>query len=115
MSWDPPFDPAFFFEGKVVLLGRTDLASKDFINTPVPSGKIFETVPMVGVEVWKEVIDTVLQENFIYRLSGPPLFLILLILSVLISALTFYSDTRGAAALAADLAAFRPYFLRPIP
>jgi len=97
------FDPAFFFEGKIVLLGRTDLASKDFINTPVTSGKIFETVPLEGVEVWKEVIDMVLQKNFIYRLSPAPYFLILLILSVVISALTLYSDTRGAVGLATIL------------
>lgn len=100
---EPSFDPAFFFEGKIVLLGRTDLASKDFVNTPVTSGKIFETVPLQGVEVWKEAIDTVLEKNFIYRLSPLPFFLVLLVLSVVISALTFSSDTRGAVGLAAIL------------
>ncbi|MDD5085492.1 MAG: CHASE2 domain-containing protein [Candidatus Omnitrophica bacterium] len=97
------FDPAFFFEGKVVLLGRTDLASKDFINTPVTSGKIFETVPLQGVELWKEAIDTVLEKNFIYRLPPAASFLVLLILSVIISALTFSSDTKGAVGVAATL------------
>ncbi|MBN2119546.1 MAG: adenylate/guanylate cyclase domain-containing protein [Candidatus Omnitrophica bacterium] len=96
---DYSLDPAFFFEGKIVLLGRTDLASKDFVNTPVPSGKIFENLPMVGVEVWKEVVDMILAKNFLYRLSPLPLLFILSVLSISISAATSYSNRRGTALL----------------
>jgi adenylate cyclase len=93
---EPFFDPAFFFKGKIVLLGRTDLASKDFVNTPVPSGTVFETLSMAGVEVWKETIDTILQKNF---LSGVPPFIIFLIaaaVSLAICGVTVYSNKGGA-------------------
>lgn len=94
---EPFFDPAFFFKGKIVLLGRTDLASKDFVNTPVPSGKIFETLPMAGVELWKEIIDMILERNFLYGVSPFIIFLIAVALSIIISSLTLYSNKGGAA------------------
>ncbi|MDB4349572.1 SpoIIE family protein phosphatase, partial [Omnitrophica bacterium] len=110
------FNSAFFFKEKIVLLGRTDPASKDFINTPVPSGRIFETLPMLGVEVWKEAIDMILQENFLYRLSLLPLFLILLVSGIAISAVTSYSNRSGAALttgiLLLSLFAFYAFFLK---
>jgi adenylate cyclase len=91
------FDPAFFFKGKIVLLGRTDIASKDFVNTPVPSEKIFETLPMAGVELWKETIDMILERNFLYRVTPFITFLIAVILSIIISSLSLYSNKRGVA------------------
>lgn len=94
---EPFFDPAFFFKGKIVLLGRTDLASKDFVNTPVPSGKIFETLPMVGIELWKEIIDMILERNFLYELTPFLTFLIAVSLSIIICSLTLYSNKGGAA------------------
>jgi len=96
---EPFFDPAFFFEGKVVLLGRTDLASKDFMNTTVPSGRIFETLPMAGVEIWKEIIDMILGGSFLYRISPLFLFGIMLALTISISSVTSYSNKNGAAFL----------------
>ncbi|MCK4882279.1 MAG: adenylate/guanylate cyclase domain-containing protein [Candidatus Omnitrophica bacterium] len=96
---DPSFRPAFFFEGKVVLVGRTDLASKDFIYTPVPSKEMFETLPMAGVELWKEVVDMILQQRFLYRPSLLAVFLIVFLLSLLISATTFHSNKKGAGVL----------------
>jgi len=94
---EPFFDPVFFFKGKIVLLGRTDLASKDFVNTPVPSGKIFETLPMAGVELWKEIIDMILGKNFLYGLTPLLTFLIAVFLSIIICGLTLHSNIGGAA------------------
>ncbi len=89
------FDPVFFFQGKIVLLGRTDLASKDFVNTPVPSDRMFETLPMAGVEVWKEAVGMILQRNF---LRGIPPLLVLFIaaaFSTAVAALTLRSHKGG--------------------
>jgi adenylate cyclase len=93
---EPFFDPAFFFKGKIVLLGRTDLASKDFVNTPVPSGRIFETLPMAGIELWKEIIDTILEKNFLYGLAPFFAFLIAVFLSIIICGVTLRSNKGGA-------------------
>ncbi|MFA6217851.1 MAG: adenylate/guanylate cyclase domain-containing protein [Candidatus Omnitrophota bacterium] len=93
---EPFFDPVFFFKGKIVLLGRTDLASKDFVNTPVPSGKIFETLSMAGIELWKEIIDMILARNFLYRLPPFLTFLLAVFLSIIICSLTLHSNKGGA-------------------
>lgn len=94
---DPSFNPGFSFDGKIVLVGRTDEAAKDFVNTSVPSRKIFETLSMNGVEVWKEVIDMVLQEKFLYKISAVSLLCIMLSLSIAVSGITYYSNKIGAA------------------
>jgi adenylate cyclase len=110
---EPFFDPGFFFKGKIVLLGRTDLASKDFVNTPVPAGRIFETLPMAGIEVWKEIIDMILGRNFLYGL--PPFFVLLIaaFFSVVICGLTLRSNRAGAALLSVciGLCGFSFYYL----
>lgn len=98
---EPFFNPSFFFEGKIVLLGRTDLASKDFVNTPLPSGKIFEASPMAGVQVWKEVIDMILTRNFLYRLPAVCVFLVMLVLSFIVGGLTSFSNKTGVLSLVA--------------
>ena len=94
---DPSFNPGFSFDGKIVLVGRTDEAAKDLVNTSVPSRKIFETLSMNGVEVWKEIIDMVLQERFLYRISTVALFCIMLIVTIVVSSITsYYSNKTGA-------------------
>jgi adenylate cyclase len=93
---EPFFNPAIFFKGKIVLLGRTDLASKDFVNTPAPSGKLFETLPMAGIEVWKEIIDMILARNFLYGLTPFLVFLLAAFLSSIICGLTLHSNKAGA-------------------
>ncbi len=102
---EPFFDPAFFFKDKVVLVGRTDLASKDFVNTPVPAGRLFETLPMAGVELWKEAVDTILERDFLY--APPPLVVLLaaLLLSALICAVTLLCNKGGAVVALLCLAA----------
>ena len=93
---EPYFNPVIFFKDKIVLIGRTDLASKDFVNTPVPAGKIFETQPMAGIELWKEIIDMILARNFLYGLSPFLAFLITVLLSIIICSLTLRSNKAGA-------------------
>jgi len=94
---DPSFDSVFFFKDKIVLLGRTDLASKDFVNTPVPSVRIFETLPMAGIELWKEIIDMILAKNFLYGVPPLLVFLIAVFLSFFICSITVRSNKGGAA------------------
>ncbi len=110
---EPFFDPAFFFKGKIVLLGRTDLASKDFVNTPVPAGKIFETLPMAGIELWKEIIDMILAGGFLHALSPFLAFLIAAFLSIIICGFTLRSNKSGAAwsLLCIGLCVFSFYYL----
>lgn len=67
---DGTIDPGLFFSGRVVLVGRTDAACKDFMNTPVPGASLGQTELMAGVEIWKEAIDTVLQDR---ALREPPM------------------------------------------
>ncbi|MFA5117433.1 MAG: adenylate/guanylate cyclase domain-containing protein [Candidatus Omnitrophota bacterium] len=93
---EPFFDPGIFFQGKIVLIGRTDMASKDFVNTPVPAGKIFETQSMTGIELWKEIIDMILARNFLYGLPPFLVFLIAAFLSIIICSLTLRSNKIGA-------------------
>ena len=113
---EPSFDAGFFFRDKIVLLGRTDLASKDFVNTPVPSGRIFETLPMAGIEVWKEIIDMILARNFLYGVPPFFSFLIAVIASILICAVTLHSNKGGAAVSAVciglGIASFYLLFLK---
>ncbi|MFA5100796.1 MAG: adenylate/guanylate cyclase domain-containing protein [Candidatus Omnitrophota bacterium] len=110
---EPFFDPAIFFKGKIVLLGRTDLASKDFVNTPVPAGRIFETLPMAGIELWKEIIDMILARNFLFGLSPFLAFLIAAFLSIVICGVTLRSNKAGAvlSVLCLGLCAVSFYYL----
>jgi adenylate cyclase len=94
---EPFFNPAVFFKDKIVLIGRTDLASKDFVNTPVPAGRIFETQSMAGIELWKEIIDMILARNFLYGLTPFLAFLLAGLLSIIICRLTLRSNKIGAA------------------
>jgi adenylate cyclase len=110
---EPFFNPVIFFKGKIVLIGRTDLASKDFVNTPVPAGKIFETQSMTGVELWKEIIDMILARSFLYG-SAPFLsFLLAAFLSIIICRLTLRSNKIGAASsiLCIGLCVFSFFYL----
>ncbi len=68
------FAPELFFKDRVVLVGRTDVACKDFLNTSVPGAALFETEYLAGVEIWKETLDSVLQDR---SLRAPPLVPIL--------------------------------------
>jgi adenylate cyclase len=110
---EPFFNPVIFFKDKIVLIGRTDLTSKDFVNTPVPSGRIFETLPMAGIELWKEIIDMILARNFLYGLSPLLAFLIAALLSIVICRVTLRSNKIGAvwAILCIAMCVFLFYFL----
>ena len=46
---DDYFDPELFFKDRIVLVGRTDLASKDFFPTSMPGVRLLETESMAGV------------------------------------------------------------------
>ncbi len=100
---EPFFAPDFFFRDKIVLLGRTDLASKDVVYTPVPSGAIFETVPMYGVEVWKEVVDMILGATHLRRLDPVAAGLLTLLLAAAVAAGTLFATRVGALILAGSL------------
>jgi len=93
---EPFFNPVIFFKGKIVLLGRTDLASKDFVNTPVPAARMFETQSMAGIEVWKEIIDMILARNFLHGVPPLPALLIAAFLSIVICVMTLRSNKTGA-------------------
>jgi len=96
---EPFFNPVVFFKGKIVLVGRTDLASKDFVNTPVPAARMFETQSMAGIEVWKEIIDMILARNFLHGVPPLPALLIAALLSIAICAMTLRSNKTGAVVL----------------
>ena len=80
-------DPALFFEDRIVLVGRTDQACKDFMNTPVPGPKLLETENLAGVEIWKEALDTILQDRALQSPSLPPILLGILLAAIVLSSL----------------------------
>lgn len=82
-------DPSLFFQNRIVLIGRTDRASKDFMNTPVPGPDLFSTEMLAGVEIWKEALDTILQKRSIQSPPLLPVIFVIVAASLALSALTF--------------------------
>ncbi|TDX51634.1 CHASE2 domain-containing protein [Orenia marismortui] len=57
--------PSGFFENKIVLIGATDDALRDYLMTPMVSAKGY----LPGVMIHAEIIDNYLENSFFYELN----------------------------------------------
>lgn len=103
---DGTIDPGLFFQGRAVLVGRTDAACKDFMNTPVPGASLGQTELMAGVEIWKEAIDTLLQDRALREPPMLPIVAGILAAAILLSGLMLTAPRLSSLFLVAFLASW---------
>jgi adenylate cyclase len=92
------FDPAIF-QGKIVMIGQTSELGKDLFDTPVTradvqiseEGSSKPRGELSGTEVHAAAVDTLLQGDFLERLSPPAQWSAGLALAFLVIALGFHS------------------------
>lgn len=74
------------FGNKMVLIGTTNILHQDFKPTPFfGSEHYFEIRQTYGIEIWANVINTILKNNYIYRLPDWQVILIILFLGLVVS------------------------------
>ncbi len=71
------------FANKIVLIGTTNFLHQDFKPTPFFNSKHYDLIRSTyGVEIWANVIDTMLQEKYITRAPAWCIVMIILIIGL---------------------------------
>ncbi|MGR3320196.1 MAG: CHASE2 domain-containing protein [Candidatus Anammoxibacter sp.] len=85
------------FAGKIVLIGTTNILHQDFKPTPFFGSKNYTEIRSTyGVEIWANVINTMLQEKYIVRLPIWQIALIILFIGLIVSYISLqFSLTRS--------------------
>ena len=76
------------FAGKIVLIGRTDPAGKDVFSTPF---NVKDKKMMSGLEIHANIINTILQEQYLKPMKRSTAILIIFIFSVITVFLCFHT------------------------
>lgn len=77
------------FRDKIVLIGTTNILHQDFNPTPFFGSKHYrELRSTYGIEIWANMINTILKENYIIGLSNYQIALIILFFGLIVSYLS---------------------------
>ena len=72
-----------YFADKIVLIGTINFLHQDFKPTPFFSSKYYGQIRSTyGVEIWANVIDTMLQEKYITRLPRWSIMMVILVIGL---------------------------------
>lgn len=82
-------DSTFFrdnFAGKIVLIGTTNIMHQDFKPTPFFGAKNYREIRSTyGIEIWANVVNTILKGSYIFRLSHWQISLIIFLCGIFIA------------------------------
>lgn len=74
------------FGGKIVLIGTTNILHQDFKPTPFFASKdYFEVRSTYGIEIWGNMINTIMQEKYIFQLPVWMVSMIILFMGMVVS------------------------------